>query len=129
MTDKEKLIELQMQAKIGWTKAEFADHLIANGVRFTPAVPGHKDNFNIAEMAYKNGYEDGKPKWISVKDWLPQANGIYQVFIYDKEMERKKVWYGQFTGYDWFVYDIYGDGIRCEVTHWMPLPEAPKGDE
>ena len=29
---REKLIELQMQAKIGWTKAEFADHLIANGV-------------------------------------------------------------------------------------------------
>lgn len=29
---REKLIELLMQAKIGWTKAELADHLIANGV-------------------------------------------------------------------------------------------------
>ena len=29
---KEKLVELQMQAKIGWTKEEFADHLIAHGV-------------------------------------------------------------------------------------------------
>ena len=27
-----KLIELQMQAKIGWTKEEFADYLIQNGV-------------------------------------------------------------------------------------------------
>lgn len=34
MTDREKLIELLMQAKIGWTKAELADHLIANGVTF-----------------------------------------------------------------------------------------------
>ena len=32
MDVREKLIELQMQAKIGWTKEEFADHLIAHGV-------------------------------------------------------------------------------------------------
>ena len=29
---REKLIELLMQAKIGWTKAELVDYLIANGV-------------------------------------------------------------------------------------------------
>ena len=32
MDVKEKLIGLQMQAKIGWTKGEFADYLIQNGV-------------------------------------------------------------------------------------------------
>ena len=32
MDVKEKLIELQMQAKIGWTKEEFADYLINNGI-------------------------------------------------------------------------------------------------
>lgn len=32
MDAREKLIELQMQAKIGWTKEEFADYLIQNGV-------------------------------------------------------------------------------------------------
>ena len=32
MDVREKLIELQMQAKIGWTKEEFADYLIQNGV-------------------------------------------------------------------------------------------------
>ena len=32
MDVREKLVELQMQAKIGWTKEEFADHLIAHGV-------------------------------------------------------------------------------------------------
>ena len=31
MDVREKLVELQMQAKIGWTKEEFADHLIAHG--------------------------------------------------------------------------------------------------
>ena len=29
MDVREKLVELQMQAKIGWTKEEFADYLIA----------------------------------------------------------------------------------------------------
>ena len=32
MDVREKLIELQMQAKIGWTKGQFADYLISNGV-------------------------------------------------------------------------------------------------
>ena len=29
---REKLVELQMQAQIGWIKEEFADYLIAHGV-------------------------------------------------------------------------------------------------
>lgn len=45
MDVREKLVELQMQAKIGWTKEEFADHLIAHGVTVQ--------------------------EWISVKDRLP----------------------------------------------------------
>lgn len=38
MDVREKLVELQMQAKIGWTKAEFADYLIANGVTMQECV-------------------------------------------------------------------------------------------
>ena len=64
-------------------------------------------------------------KWIPVSE-PPREPGIYQVFGYDKDWERTKVWYGQFSGYDWFVYNIYGDGMRFDVTHWMPLPEPPK---
>ena len=36
-----------------------AKHLIENGVKVFPAVPGHEDQYNIAEMAYNNGYEKG----------------------------------------------------------------------
>lgn len=32
MDVREKLVELQMQAKIGWTKEEIADKLLENGV-------------------------------------------------------------------------------------------------
>ena len=80
-----------------------------------------------AYRAYKKGLEAGKPKWIPVTE-PPKKPDIYQVVIYDKDFHRTKVWYGQWSGYDWFVYDIYGDGIRCEVTHWMPMTELPKGE-
>ena len=40
MTNRERLIELLMQAKIGWTKAELADHLLANGVIVPPCKVG-----------------------------------------------------------------------------------------
>ena len=103
---REKLIELANDVLnyLPWgeisshTAQEIADHLIANGVTIQ--------------------------KWIPVSE-PPKTRGIYQVFIYDKEMDRTKVWYGQFSGFDWFVYNIYGDGMRCKVTHWMPLPAPP----
>ena len=94
--------------------------------------------YEATEQAYKNGYEAGKKdalakdnnvpsKWIPASE-PPKEPGIYQVFGYDKDWERTKVWYGQFSYYDWFVYDIYGNGMRFDVTHWMPLPEPPKGE-
>jgi hypothetical protein len=86
------------------------------------------DRYSATEQAYKNGYKQGKQdavKWIPVSE-PPKEPGIYQVFGYDKDWEKTKVWYGQFSGYDWFVYNIYGDGMRFDVTHWMPLPQPPK---
>ena len=39
-----------------------AKYLLENGVTLFPSVPGHKDQYNISEMAYKNGYEKGYKK-------------------------------------------------------------------
>ena len=39
-----------------------AKHLIENGVKVFPVVPGHEDKYNIAEMSYNNGYEKGYEK-------------------------------------------------------------------
>ena len=65
MDVKEKLIELQMQAKIGWTKGEFSDYLIQNGVTVQ--------------------------EWISVEDRLPKKDEIVIIctdenFIYAGEL-------------------------------------------
>lgn len=58
--------------------------------------------------------------WISVKDRLPEKKGDYLIYNtdgtvwlywYDKEY---KEWYDS-SGY-----------LTESVTHWMPMPEAPK---
>lgn len=38
-------------------KQKLADHLIANGVTITPAVPGPKMGHDMAEICFRNGKE------------------------------------------------------------------------
>ena len=79
---------------------------------------------NIADdlkKAYEEGYANGlkdKQEWISVDERLPEPGK--DVMTYD----------GFFMGVDF----IYNDGtwskqqrrIIRPITHWMPLPDAPK---
>ena len=77
MTDREKLIELLKAAdryefeetrnrgvydrEAAW--GYIADHLLANGVTITPAVPGpSEDDHNIMEMCFHNGERYMKEK-------------------------------------------------------------------
>ena len=56
-----------------------AEYLLANGVTFSVAVPGHEDQYNIAEMSYNNGYEkgfaDGKNESAKRGHWIIHSNG------------------------------------------------------
>lgn len=97
-------------------------------------------------------YEDGEtdtPKWISVKDRLPTGEDPVLILVKETEhygynKEKRKVYYCQYLAYwdgdEWFT--TWCNGCRkisdtakepyaddYEVTHWMPLPEAPKEDE
>lgn len=100
------------------------------------------DEKDIAELAYKNGYEKGKKdavRWIPVAERLPEMqtftsndpndfweyecsgmvlayNGKY-VLMVECGRDESGVWWTE-------------DGGTChrDVTHWMPLPEAPKGE-
>lgn len=62
------------------------------------------------------------PQWINVKDRLPKyenpvlAGNAELCFV-------NTAWYHVATR-RWEL----PSGIFCEVTHWMPLPEAPKGE-
>ena len=115
---REKLIELMKDTHVNgawhhWGYEESADHLIANGVTVQ--------------------------KWIPVTERLPEKDGDYIVYKkrglyevlgfakdgrkihkYDFARDWKNVWYS----YD----SEYGYCTTDSVTHWMELPEPPKGE-
>ena len=61
--------------------------------------------------------------WISVRDRLPNKNGIYEVCYEATELSERC------CGREWFI-----DGkwipmpisFHLEIIYWMPLPEPPK---
>jgi hypothetical protein len=50
-----------------------ADHLIANGVTITPAVPGARIGHDMTEVCYRNGEEAMREKVI---DYLRDQKGV-----------------------------------------------------
>lgn len=68
-------------------------------------------------------------EWISVKDRLPPENQRVLIFnLRDSEYAFLDVVRIGFLQYDkWWLYKSYhGNSDNVSVTHWMPLPEAPK---
>lgn len=75
-------------------------------------------------LAYITQLESRAPKWISVKDRLPNDNTLNIVFM------RRSGNYGfcTFKIAAWVDGKWNGPCFPWEVTHWMPLPEPPKED-
>ena len=81
-------------------------------------------------------------EWISVDDRLPEKDGAYLVttngvsglqnvktrwFAKDGEMVEAHDLAGQKDV--WYLYDIECGYVSIKtVTHWMPLPQPPKGE-
>lgn len=88
------------------------------------------DEHTVSEQSYKRGLEDGKPKWIPVSE-PPKERGCYLIsvkhWVDGKPVTREAFWNGE----DWLsCYWKKGDRVELtpRVTHWMPLPEPPKGE-
>lgn len=71
-------------------------------------------------------------KWISVKDTLPKPNRLV-VILHDDEMglnhRKPAVYFGRHNGKYWLEALDHSDVVwnaMVQITHWMPLPEAPK---
>ena len=103
MADKEKLVELIVDAMPPCYSDVFAtqiaDHLIANGVTVQ--------------------------EWIPVKDRLPERGQTVLVCG-----NRKGIYTAEFRmdGKYPYFHKLNSKTHWCKPTHWMPLPEAPKGE-
>ena len=77
--------EFAPKMKMGLIFAEkVADHLIANGVTITPAVPGPKMGYDMSEVCYRNGGEAMGEKVVELlKDCKAVAFGARRDEIQD----------------------------------------------
>ena len=102
MTDREKLIELIIDAKrtdqeTGGFTEHLADHLIANGVTVQ--------------------------QWIPVTERLPESGKCVIIAC-----ENGNVAEGCYQAYGKKWVQFRWSTERIDVTHWMPLPQPPKGE-
>ena len=90
---------------------------------------GYVDYVKIADFLIANGVT--MQQWIPVSERLPEKSGKYLV--------RYELWgwgklFSQWTGLCFFYDEISqfiddGGPVMGRITHWMPLPEAPKEGE
>ena len=111
MDVREKLVELVKRAITDWEHGDvsekIADHLIANDATVQ--------------------------EWISVDDRMPDSCGFPCLLCGENSFGQIRVFEG-FTGYmergklEWHSNQKDIDIDVWTITHWMPLPEKPKGE-
>lgn len=115
MTDREKLIELldnsfeeQYGRRIYLTAPHTADHLIANGVtvqRWIPVTERLPERGEIV-ISYLQFSKNPKLGWSD----MMTDNTYNGILVGSNPRKHVWAWNGDF------------------VTHWMPLPQPPKGE-
>ena len=90
-------------------------------------LPSNTEDFHL-NMFVTNLLSHGVTvqEWISVKDRLPEENGRYLTANkrHDDKIDVFDLW---FDGGFWYI-DDEDDMFDFEVTHWMPMPQPPKGE-
>lgn len=79
------------------------------------------------ETGFLKGFEAAYPKWISVKERLPEPFVSVLVHIPEEE-PLPQVHEGYITPDGTWCSVLYVETYD-RVAHWMPLPEPPKEDE
>lgn len=125
MSDREKLVELltdnlprcgnlpsrdnPLQLSCDEQVQRIADHLIMNGVTVQKWISASEP-----------------PKKITNKVIVLCKNG-YRGFGHYEDYKGERIWYNIESGKPFTDWDLV-DCENYEVTHWMPLPEPPKGE-
>ena len=103
----EKLVEILEEPCGGlYPACELADYLIANGVTVQ--------------------------EWISVKDRLPDQSGEVLVIVSGNPQKNITLncayELAEYDPYDGWIMEMWPEWEDAIVTHWMPIPEPPKGE-
>ena len=106
-----ELEEAHHKMDVAWT-----NHFI-DKVKFPKPKPEHT---LLAEHLYNAGYR--KQEWISVEDRLPEDQQT--VLTIDTEGEMRVCFYE--TEWEGIFQMHHGLTKIFNITHWMPLPQAPK---
>ena len=85
--------------------------------------PGQKTLGDIADCLITNGVT--VQEWISVKDRLPEEKVNCIVHYKHAYCDNDDYWAIGFCFYDGEKFQI---DLLYKVTHWMPLPQPPKGE-
>ena len=125
------------------------DHLIANGVTINRGTEDTPVAYNLSPTAARFLLkENGEiiplttcQQWIPVSERLPEVVDSYIVVVKCKYDWEKEYEIGvDIATYDpycdhpyidgcWNTYNDWNEGQQyLHVTHWMPLPEPPKGE-
>ena len=75
--------------------------------------------------------EEGCPQnggWISVKSELPEINEPVLFTGKNDIGNRYPAQKGYYGGDEWYTFGGLWDKPLDRVTHWMPLPESPRGN-
>lgn len=73
-----------------------------------------------------------KTEWISVDERLPEPNE--ECLVSARVGDRVVIDLGELIQYcdgrifGWMTTNDWDEGEGCKITHWMPLPEPPKGE-
>ena len=119
--------------------AELLKSVLPN-FRNNMAYWGEKPIYEFADCLLANGVT--VQEWISVDDRLPENDGSYLVTTnsFGDRQSVKLRWFAKdgenVDAYDlagqkdvWYLYDIECGYVSIDsVTHWMPLPDPPKGE-
>ena len=81
------------------------------------------DALAIADHLVSNGVT--VQDWVSVEDRLPEDDS--DVIAYLRECDKGRIYPANYAKGVWFdcIFDI---PVTNATTHWMPLPQPPKGE-
>ena len=109
MDVKEKLVELLKS--------------VLPNFRNNMAYWGEKPIYEFADCLLNNGVT--VQEWISVKDSLPEDDS--DVLAYSRNGEEGRIYPANYAKGVWFDC-IFNTPVTDTTTHWMLLPEPPKGE-